>query len=286
MNIFPGLQAANGHILVVVKQLKVYYNEIIGKGLIRQNWGRLIMLISNYLKEKSKNGTVHITLIDPMKQSADVAGRLALTAQEVGSDLILVAGMSGLTQKNLLETASAIKEKISIPVVYSPVGAEALCFSFDALLFSSLLNAKNCSFISGGQSKAAIILKRMEVETISVGYLIIEPGMKIGEETDLELIPRDNYWAASSFAVAAELFGMKFIYLEAGISAAQPVPAGMIRAVKKELSIPLIVGGGIRTAVDARRVRQAGADVVVTGTIIENAGYRERLRSILSALKD
>jgi len=244
------------------------------------------MLISNYLKEKIKNGTVHITLIDPMKQSPDVAGRLALTAQEVGSDLILVAGISGLSQKNLLDTTNSIKDKISIPVVYSPSGAEALCFSFDALLFSSLLNARNSNFVSGGQSKAAIVLKRMEIETISVGYLVVEPGMKIGEADDIELIPRDNYWMAASYAVAAELFGMNYIYLEAGISAAQPVPAGMIRAVKKELTIPLIVGGGIRTAVDARRVRQAGADVVVTGTIIENAGYRERLRSILSALKD
>ena len=244
------------------------------------------MLISNYLKEKISSGTVHITLIDPMKQSPDVAGRLALTAQEVGSDLILVAGTSGLSQRNLLDTANSIREKISIPVVYSPSGAEALCFSFDALLFPSLLNARNSNFVSGGQSKAAIILKRMEVETISVGYLIIEPGMKIGEAIDIELISRENHWLAASYAVAAELFGMEYIYLEAGIGAAQPVPAAMIKAVKKELSIPLIVGGGIRTAVDARRVRQAGADVVVTGTIIENAGYRERLRSILSALKD
>ena len=87
-------------------------------------------------------------------------------------------------------------------------------------------------------------------------------------------------------AVTAELFGMKYIYFDSGLSAAQPIPAGMIRSIKKELTIPLIIGGGIRTAVDARRVRQAGADMVVTGTIIENAGYRERLRSILSALKD
>src|SRR5690554_2075175 len=135
------------------------------------------MLISDYLQEKIKNGTVHITLVDPMKQSPDVAGRLALTAQEVGSDLILVAGLSGLSQKYLLDTTDAIKEKISIPVVYSPSGAEALCFSFDAIFYSSLLNAKNTNFVSGGQSKAAIILKRMEIETISVGYLIVEPGM-------------------------------------------------------------------------------------------------------------
>lgn len=124
------------------------------------------------------------------------------------------------------------------------------------------------------------------METIPVGYVAVEPGMKVGNAANLELVSRDNYWLAASYAVTAELFGMKYIYFDSGLSAAQPIPAGMIRSVKKELSIPLIVGGGIRTAVDARRVRQAGADMVVTGTIIENAGYRERLRSILSALKD
>jgi len=244
------------------------------------------MSVSQYLKDKLKRGTVHITLIDPMKQSPEAAARLALTAQEVGSDLILIAGLNGLSQRNLLETTSAVKEKISIPLVYSPAGGEALCFSFDALFFSSLLNAKNPNYLCGGQAQAAIVVKRMEIETIPVGYIVVEPGIKMGELGSIELISRDNYWLAANYAVAAELFGMQFVYFETGLNAAQPIPAGMIRAVKKELSVPLIVGGGIRTAVDARRVRQAGADMVVTGTIIENAGYRERLRSILSALKD
>lgn len=244
------------------------------------------MSVAQYLKDKLKQGTVHITLVDPLKQSAEAAGRLAQTAQEVGSDLILVVGLTGLTQANLLETNRVIKEKSTIPVVYTPSGAEALSFSFDAVFFPSFLNCNNARFVCGGQSQVSVVLKRMEIETIPVGYLMIEPGMKIGDSKDVNMITRDNYWQASSFAVTAELFGMEYIYLEAGTSAAQPIPAGMVRAIKRELSIPLIVGGGIRTAVDARRVRQAGADMVVTGTIIENAGYRERLRSILSALKD
>ena len=244
------------------------------------------MNVNQYLKEKLKRGTVHITLIDPMKQSPEAAGRLALTAQEVGSDLILVAGLNGLSQRNLLLTTKCIREKISIPLVYSSAGAEALCFSFDAFFFGSLFNSQNTNYFCGGQARVAIILKRMELETIPVGYVMVEPGIKMGESANIELVPRDNYWLAASYAVTAELFGMQMIYFEAGINAAQPIPAGMIRAVKKEISIPLIIGGGIRTAMDARRVRQAGADMVITGTIIENAGYRERLRSILSALKD
>lgn len=244
------------------------------------------MNITEYLNKKLDKGTVHITLIDPIRQVPEVAVRLAYTAQEVGSDLIFVAGSKGVTQRSLVETTDAVKEKVNIPVVYFPSGAEALSLDFDAILFLSMINSRNSQFITGAHAQASFILKKLGVEVIPVGYVIVEPGMKIGEIGEADLVPRDNYWKALDYSIAAEYMGMKYVYLEAGNGAAQPVPANMIRAVKKELSIPLIVGGGIRTAIDARRVRQAGADIVVTGTIIENAGYRERLRSILSALKE
>ncbi len=244
------------------------------------------MNILEYLNKKLEKGTVHITLIDPIRQVPEVAVRLAYTAQEVGSDVIFVAGSKGVTQRSLIETTVAVKEKVNIPVVYFPSGAEALSLDFDAVLFLSMVNSRNPHFITGAHAKASLIMKRLDVEVIPVGYVVIEPGMKIGEFGDADLVPRDNYWKALDYALAAQYMGMKFVFLEAGNGAAQPVPANMIRMVKKELSVPLIVGGGIRTAIDARRVRQAGADIVVTGTIIENAGYRERLRSILSALKE
>lgn len=244
------------------------------------------MNILEYLNKKLAKGTMHITLIDPIRQVPEVAVRLAYTAQEVGSDVIFVSGSKGVTQRSLIETTVAVKEKVNIPVVYFPSGAEALSLDFDAVLFLSMLNSRNPHFITGAHAKASLILKRLDVEVIPAGYIVVEPGMKIGEIGDADLVPRDNYWKALDYALAAQYMGMKFVFLEAGNGAAQPVPANMIRVVKRELNVPLIVGGGIRTAIDARRVRQAGADIVVTGTIIENAGYRERLRSILSALKE
>ncbi len=244
------------------------------------------MSISEYLNKKLSKGTVHITLIDPMRQVPEIAVRLAYTAQEVGSDVIFVAGSKGVSQKGLVETTAAVKEKVNIPVVYFPAGADALSLDFDAILYLSMINSQDSHFITGAYANSSLVMKRLNIEVIPVGYVVIEPGMKVGEIGDADLVPRDNYWKALDYALAAQYLGMKYIYLEAGNGAAQPVPANMIRVVKKELNIPLIVGGGIRTAIDARRVRQAGADIVVTGTIIENAGYRERLRSILSALKE
>ncbi len=244
------------------------------------------MDVQNYIEHKLQQGAVHITLIDPSRQVPEAAGRLAETAQEVGSDLIFVGGSSGVTQQTLTDTAEVVKHRTTIPVLFFPTGTQAVSLNLDAFLFLSLLNSRNSKFISGSQSRLASVLKRLEVEVLSIGYILVEPGMKLGEIGEAELVARDNFWQAIGYALTAQLMGMSYVYLEAGNGAAQPVPAGMIRAVKRELSVPLIVGGGIRTAIDARRVRQAGADIVVTGTVIEAAGYRERLRSILSALKD
>jgi len=246
----------------------------------------MTMKIQNYIEQKLSQGAVHVTLIDPSRQAPEAAGRLAETAQDVGSDLIFVGGSSGVTQHTLTETAEAVKKQVSIPVLFFPTGTDSVSFNLDAFLFLSLLNSRNSQFVSGTQSKIASVLKRLEIEVLSIGYILVEPGMKLGEIGEADLVARDNFWQAIGYALAAEFMGMSYVYLEAGNGAAQPVPAGMIRAVRRELSIPLIVGGGIRTAIDARRVRQAGADIVVTGTVIEAAGYRERLRSILSALKD
>lgn len=244
------------------------------------------MKVKEYLNNKLKQGAVHITLIDPSRQVPEAAGRLAETAQEVGSDLIFIGGSAAVTQRTLMDTVDMVKQRATIPVLFFPAGTESLSLNLDAFLFLSMLNSSNHHFISGTHAKIALVLKRLEVETISAGYILVEPGMKVGELGEADLVSRDNFWKAIGYALAAEYMGMEYVYLEAGNGAAQPVPAGMIRAVKREISIPLIVGGGIRTAIDARRVRQAGADIVVTGTVIENAGYRERLRSILSALKE
>lgn len=244
------------------------------------------MKVREYLKNKLRQGAVHITLIDPSRQVPEAAGRLAETAQEVGSDLIFVGTSGTVTQNALIDTVDAVKKRAAIPALFCPTGTGSISLNVDAFLFLSLLNSRNPKNISGTHANISLILKRLEVETISAGYILVEPGMKVGEVGEAELVSRNNYWKAIGYSLAAQFMGMEYAYLEAGNGSAQPVPAGMIRAVKRELSIPLIVGGGIRTAIDARRVRQAGADIVVTGTIIENAGYRERLRSILSALKE
>ena len=74
---------------------------------------------------------------------------------------------------------------------------------------------------------------------------------------------------AAATALAGEMLGLKLIYLDAGSGAMETVNPDMVRAVKEMTSIPIIVGGGIRTAQKVGALHAAGADVVVIGTIAE-----------------
>jgi phosphoglycerol geranylgeranyltransferase len=105
-----------------------------------------------------------------------------------------------------------------------------------------------------------------------MGYIVFEPGMRVGEVGRADLVSRTDSQKAVEYALAAEFFGMACVYLESGSGAPKPLPSGTIRAVRNMLSIPVIVGGGITTAASARKVVEAGADVIVTGTVAERQG--------------
>ena len=136
------------------------------------------MKVNEYIKNKLSQGAVHITLIDPSRQLPEAAGRLAQTAQEVGSDLVLIGASAPTSQRTLMETVEAIKEKTTIPVIFLPSGAEAISFNLDAMFFLSMLNSRNAGFIAASHAGIALVLKKLGVETIPVGYILVEPGMK------------------------------------------------------------------------------------------------------------
>ena len=133
------------------------------------------------------------------------------------------------------------------------------------------------------QVKGAPIIKYLGIEPISMGYIIVEPGMKVGEVGQADLVKRDDIKLAVGYALAAQMFGMSFVYLEAGSGAYEPVPPAMISAVKQAIDIPLIVGGGIRTPEAAQAAREAGADAIVTGTFIEQCDDDSKVTAVIKA---
>ncbi|HUL40120.1 MAG TPA: geranylgeranylglyceryl/heptaprenylglyceryl phosphate synthase [Methanomassiliicoccales archaeon] len=238
-------------------------------------------IMSRYMAKRP----MHMTLIDPAKQHHGKAAEIASAAERLGTDAIMIGGSTDVTQENLDATALAIKKAVRIPVIYFPSGAHAISPYTDAIYFMSMLNSRNIRMIIGEQVMAAPIVARIGLEAMSMGYVIVEPGMKVGEVGQADLIRRDDPKTAVAYGLAAQLMGMDLIYYEAGSGAPEPVPEEMVTAVKGKVSIPVIIGGGIRSAEQAGRLCKAGADIIVTGTLVEGSGFDETLRDVIKAVK-
>ncbi|MDR0778311.1 MAG: geranylgeranylglyceryl/heptaprenylglyceryl phosphate synthase [Methanomassiliicoccaceae archaeon] len=243
------------------------------------------MNVKKYLIEKIAKGTLHFTLLDPDKQPVEEAADIAAKAEAAGTDAIMIGGSTDVTQDNLDETAKAIKKACKLPTIYFPSGAHAISGNCDAIFFMSMVNSASVDWIIGEQVKGSLITKKLGLEPISMGYIIVEPGMKVGEVGRAVPIKRDDLKGAMSYALACEYLGMSFVYLEAGSGADRPVPPEMIKAVKDVLSVPLIVGGGIRTPEAAKAARLAGADAIVTGTFVERCSDDSELKNVIKAAK-
>ncbi|MBE6485272.1 MAG: geranylgeranylglyceryl/heptaprenylglyceryl phosphate synthase [Methanosphaera stadtmanae] len=226
------------------------------------------MNVENYISETLKDHKLHFTLIDPDEQSPEEAATMAKAAQEANSDGILVGG-SITDQDDLNLTVKAIKESTDLPVVLFPGNISGVSKYADAILFMSLLNSTNPYWITGAQALSAPSIKKMGIETIPMGYLIIEPGGTVGWVGDAKPIPRKKSDLALAYSMAAEFLGMRVIYLEAGSGADSHIPLDFIMKVKKLTNLIVIVGGGIRSAKDAQEVSRAGADIIITGTVVE-----------------
>ncbi|MFX0076247.1 MAG: geranylgeranylglyceryl/heptaprenylglyceryl phosphate synthase [Candidatus Hermodarchaeota archaeon] len=238
----------------------------------------------------NREGTLHFSLIDPdpTKQNPSKAGKMALYAEQAGTDAILIGGSTVFDQNFVNETVLEIKEKVNIPIIIFPGGVANLSKHADAILFMSILNSNDPYFIVGQQAVASYTVKMSNLEIISTAYLIIEPGGTAGWISKAKLLPREKPKLTAAYCLAAEYFGFKFIYLEAG-SGSERIPAEIIRLSSSILSIPIIVGGGVSSKEDARSFVEAGADIIVMGTFLENHVLKDNgnsLKPIIDEIKE
>ena len=196
---------------------------------------------------------------------------MAKAAADAGSHAIMVGGSTPEKQRILDKMVRAMKRATGLPVILFPGQATQVTAHADAIWFMMLLNSTDRRFIVGEQVAGAPTLRKMGIEPIPMGYIVVEPGGTVGQVGKADLIKRDDIDAAIAYALAAQFFGMRFVYLEAGSGARESVPPAMIRAVKQAVDIPVIVGGGLRTAEKAHEAIEAGADIIVTGTLVEGA---------------
>ena len=255
----------------------------------------------------SKNRkTSHITLIDPDKQSPEVAANRALVAVECGTSAIFVGGSTNTGNDLVHATCQAIQEALelrifaasqhpdaneemwNVPVILFPGGAHAMSSSADGILFMMLMNSRSRRFLIEEQLAGAPLIDQYGINPISTGYIVCAPGGKVGEVGDADLIQSNDSKAVSAYCKTAEMYGFSTIYLEAGSGASTPVHIELIQAAKASSKCTLIVGGGIRTSEQLLAAANAGADYIVTGTITEEhdslESLREQLYSLISVL--
>lgn len=244
------------------------------------------MKVLDYLMEKIDQETLHMGLIDPDEQSPEESAELALALEKADSDAVMVGGSTGITQENLDKTVQVMKEKIDLPIIHFPTEAGAISPHVDAIYFMSMLNSKDLNKVIGEQVRGAPYIKKTGIQPLPMGYVVVEPGMTVGEVGNADPIQRDDLEKAVSFGLAAQYLGMKLFYLEAGSGAPEPVPVEMVRSCKENIDIPLIVGGGIREPEQAGKLAHSGADIIVTGTVLEESSKVEsKLNKMIRSIK-
>ncbi len=242
------------------------------------------MNVEEYINETLKDHKLHITLIDPDEQAPQEAVEIAKLAQKAESDAILVGG-SITDQEDLNKTVKSLKENVDLPIILFPGNINGVSKYADALLFMSLLNSTNPYWITGAQALSAPSVKKIGIETIPMGYIIIEPGGTVGWVGDAKPIPRNKPDIALAYALAAEFMGMRVVYLEAGSGAGSPIPLEIITKVKKLTNLIVIVGGGIKTKEDAVKIQKAGADIIITGTVVEETNdVYDKIKELTSVI--
>jgi len=226
-------------------------------------------IFSSILQNIANGKKMLAVLIDPDKCTNEHLQTLLPLLKEHTPNFIFVGGSQlKISFSNLIET---FKKEINIPVVLFPGDVTQFSPNADALLYISLISGRNAEYLISQHVKAAIPIKKSGLEVIPTGYILIDGAKKSAVEyiSNTQPIPRDKKDIALATALAGELLGMKTIYLEAGSGANMPIPLEMIQHVKSQISVPLIVGGGIKNNAQLQAAYRAGADLVVIGNVLE-----------------
>lgn len=209
-------------------------------------------------------------LVDPDKVSLPQVDELIGLAADAQADFFFVGGSLVLTD-NLDEYILYIKKNCNIPVVLFPGNPSQLSRHADALLYLSLISGRNADLLIGQHVISAPAVKQSGLEVISTGYMVVDGGAPttVSYISNATPIPADKEDIALCTAMAGEMLGKKVIYMDAGSGAKIPITESMIKRVAENITVPLIVGGGIREPEKAYLNGKAGADVIVVGNAIE-----------------
>lgn len=229
------------------------------------------MEIYSRIHEKYKQQRKQLAvLVDPDKHKLSDFEPLAQKLGKFPIDYFLIGG--SLLSKDLLdECLDAFRKHTNIPLIIFPGGVLQVNSKADALLFLSLISGRNPDLLIGKHVESVPYILKANIEPIATGYILVDGGSMTTAQyiSNTFPIPANKPEIAALTAKAGEMLGLKLIYLDAGSGALRSVPTEMIAKVKQMIDVPLIVGGGIRTTQDLKEKLDAGADIIVIGTALE-----------------
>lgn len=228
------------------------------------------MKIYNQILSSIAKGNKQIALlVDPDKCTGNIPNALVKVIKKRPPHLILVGG--SLISNPIGSLVAFLKQNLDIPVVLYPGHPTHITPEADALLFLSMISGRNADLLIGSHVVAAPLIKQYNIETIPTGYMLIDGGVPTSVEyiSQTRPIPANITDIAVATALAGEMLGLRLIYMDAGSGALNPVPAKMIAEVKRNCTIPLMIGGGITTPQKLATAFDNGADLVVIGNALE-----------------
>jgi len=224
----------------------------------------------SFFEARKNNRKKFAVLIDPDKVSSDSILSTVELSVKAEVDYLFLGG-SLLVNDTLDVCLDIIKSSCDIPVILFPGSAMQVNSKADAVFFLSLISGRNPELLIGQHVIAAPMLKQSGLEIISTGYMLVNGGVPttVSYISNTTPIPADKSDIAVCTALAGEMLGLKVLYMDAGSGAQQPIRSNMIKAVRENVNVPIIVGGGITSPEKALESCRAGADIVVVGNAIE-----------------
>ena len=244
------------------------------------------MNIYNQLLEAIQiKGAAFLVLMDPDNLPEEKVSRFARHCEKSGVDGFLIGG-SLMISDNLESFIIKLKAVTTLPTIIFPGDINQISAKADAILYLSVVSGRNPEHLIGKHVLAAPIIRKCGIEPISTGYLLIESGRTTTAQymSGSLPIPRNKPGIAAATALAAEYLGMKLVYLEAGSGADNSIPNEMVKAVSKVCSIPVVVGGGIKTPETAKEKVENGAKIIVTGNFFEDETNWDLIKDFAEAI--
>ncbi len=242
-------------------------------------------IYENLLNTIQFKGAAYLVLLDPDKLPSSRLLGFLKHCEKSGVDAFLIGG-SLMMSDNFESFIETVKTNTTLPAIIFPGGVNQVSPVADAILFLSVVSGRNADHLIGKHVIAAPLIKKAGIEPISTGYVLVESGQTTTAVymSGSMPVPRNKPEIAAATALASEYLGMKLVYLEAGSGAIESVPDEMVKAVSDVCSIPIIVGGGIKTPQAARNKVENGASIVVTGNFFENENNWDMIRDFAAAV--